>query len=165
GIGSTIFGQFQTPAGADPSLNHALAIMLGALTLLGLGIFGPGIATGLVSGAPQLGAGAFGQQRRARCHLGVSRWCGRFRCQQRAVGRGRCRQRRAPWRAGRGSTCGRRGARRQGSCGFGDRCRAHGDHRPRRGRGPITPIQRAVRRLRASARLGATPAAQAAPRP
>ena len=58
GIGSTVFGQFQTPASADPSLNHALAIMLGALTLLGLGIFGPGIATGLVSGAPQLGAGA-----------------------------------------------------------------------------------------------------------
>jgi type IV secretion system protein TrbL len=58
GIGSTIFGQFQTPAGADPSLNHALAIMLASLTMLGLGIFGPGIATGLVSGAPQLGAGA-----------------------------------------------------------------------------------------------------------
>lgn len=58
GIGSTIFGQFQTPAGTDPSLNHALAIMLASLTMLGLGIFGPGIATGLVSGAPQLGAGA-----------------------------------------------------------------------------------------------------------
>ncbi len=58
GIGSTIFGQFQSPSGADPSLNHALAIMLASLTLLGLGIFGPGIATGLVSGAPQLGAGA-----------------------------------------------------------------------------------------------------------
>jgi len=58
GIGSTIFGQFETPAGADPSLNHALAIMLASLTMLGLGIFGPGIATGLVSGAPQLGAGA-----------------------------------------------------------------------------------------------------------
>lgn len=58
GIGSTVFGQFQTPAQADPSLNHALAVMLGSLTLLGLGIFGPGIATGLVSGAPQLGAGA-----------------------------------------------------------------------------------------------------------
>ena len=57
GIGSTIFGQFQTPAGADPSLNHALAVMLASLTMLGLGIFGPGIATGLVSGAPQLGAG------------------------------------------------------------------------------------------------------------
>ena len=58
GIGSTIFGQFQTSAGADPSLNHALAIMLASLTMLGLGIFGPGVATGLVSGAPQLGAGA-----------------------------------------------------------------------------------------------------------
>ena len=58
GIGSTIFGQFQTPVGADPSLNHALALMLASLTMLGLGIFGPGIATGLVSGAPQLGAGA-----------------------------------------------------------------------------------------------------------
>jgi len=58
GIGSTIFGQFQTPAGTDPSLNHALALMLASLTMLGLGIFGPGIATGLVSGAPQLGAGA-----------------------------------------------------------------------------------------------------------
>lgn len=58
GIGSTIFAQFQTPAGVDPSLNHALAIMLASLTMLGLGIFGPGIATGLVSGAPQLGAGA-----------------------------------------------------------------------------------------------------------
>ncbi|WP_027484263.1 P-type conjugative transfer protein TrbL [Rhodanobacter sp. OR87] len=58
GIGSTIFGQFQTPTGADPSLNHVLAIMLASLTMLGLGIFGPGIATGLVSGAPQLGAGA-----------------------------------------------------------------------------------------------------------
>jgi len=58
GIGSTVFGQFQAPIGAAPSLNSALAIMLGALALLGLGIFGPGIASGLVSGAPQLGIGA-----------------------------------------------------------------------------------------------------------
>ncbi|TAM12921.1 MAG: P-type conjugative transfer protein TrbL [Nevskiaceae bacterium] len=58
GIGSTLFGQFQTPVGAGPSLNQALALMLASLTMLGLGIFGPGIATGLVSGAPQLGAGA-----------------------------------------------------------------------------------------------------------
>lgn len=58
GIGSTILGQFQTPAAAAPSLNQALALMLASLTMLGLGIFGPGIATGLVSGAPQLGAGA-----------------------------------------------------------------------------------------------------------
>ncbi|SFK84775.1 P-type conjugative transfer protein TrbL [Rhodanobacter glycinis] len=58
GIGSTIFGQFQASTGAGPSLNHALAVMLASLTMLGLGVFGPGIATGLVSGAPQLGAGA-----------------------------------------------------------------------------------------------------------
>lgn len=58
GIGSTVFNQFQAPIGAAPSLNSALAIMLGALALLGLGIFGPGIASGLVSGAPQLGIGA-----------------------------------------------------------------------------------------------------------
>ena len=58
GIGSTLFGQFTVPLGADPSIDHALVIMLAALAMLGLGIFGPGIATGLVSGAPQLGAGA-----------------------------------------------------------------------------------------------------------
>jgi type IV secretion system protein TrbL len=32
--------------------------MLASLSLLGLGIFGPGIANGIVSGGPQLGAGA-----------------------------------------------------------------------------------------------------------
>ncbi|MGN8198126.1 P-type conjugative transfer protein TrbL [Salinisphaera sp. RV14] len=57
GIGTGLFGQFQTTP-AEPSLNHALVIMLASLALLALGIFGPGIATGLVSGAPQLGAGA-----------------------------------------------------------------------------------------------------------
>lgn len=36
----------------------AMSMVLGALALLGLGIFGPSIASGLVSGAPQLGAGA-----------------------------------------------------------------------------------------------------------
>src|SRR5439155_21187456 len=34
-----------------------MALVLGALALLGLGIFGPGIANGIVSGGPQLGAG------------------------------------------------------------------------------------------------------------
>ncbi|GAO21469.1 conjugal transfer protein TrbL [Alicycliphilus sp. B1] len=58
GIGSGLFAEFRTPPGADPSIDHALVIMLAALAMLGLGIFGPGIATGLVSGAPQLGAGA-----------------------------------------------------------------------------------------------------------
>lgn len=58
GIGSGLFAEFRTPPGTEPSIDHALVIMLASLTLLGLGIFGPGIATGLVSGAPQLGAGA-----------------------------------------------------------------------------------------------------------
>lgn len=58
GIGSGLFAEFRTNPGADPSIDHALAIMLASLTLLGLGIFGPGIATGLISGGPQLGAGA-----------------------------------------------------------------------------------------------------------
>jgi len=59
GIGSTLFGQFTTGfGGATPTIDEAMAIVLAALSLLGLGIFGPGIATGLVSGGPQLGAGA-----------------------------------------------------------------------------------------------------------
>jgi type IV secretion system protein TrbL len=59
GIGTTLFGEFtQGFGGNPPSLEDALALVLAALSLLGLGIFGPGIATGLTSGAPQLGAGA-----------------------------------------------------------------------------------------------------------
>ena len=58
GIGSGLFAEFTVPPGTEPSIDHALVIMLAALAMLGLGIFGPGIATGLVSGAPQLGAGA-----------------------------------------------------------------------------------------------------------
>jgi len=59
GIGTTLFSEFtQGFNGNQPSLEDALALVLGALSLLGLGIFGPGIATGLTAGAPQLGAGA-----------------------------------------------------------------------------------------------------------
>src|SRR6267143_1279208 len=59
GIGSTLFSQFTSgAAGAQPSIDDAMAMVLAALSLLGLGIFGPGIANGLVSGGPQLGAGA-----------------------------------------------------------------------------------------------------------
>jgi type IV secretion system protein TrbL len=58
GIGTGLFAEFTVPPGTEPSIDHALVIMLAALAMLGLGIFGPGIATGLVSGAPQLGAGA-----------------------------------------------------------------------------------------------------------
>jgi type IV secretion system protein TrbL len=57
GIGSTLFGQFTTTA-PGANIEQVLALALAALTLLGLGIFGPGIAAGLVSGAPQLGASA-----------------------------------------------------------------------------------------------------------
>ncbi|POR11476.1 P-type conjugative transfer protein TrbL [Diaphorobacter sp. LR2014-1] len=58
GIGSGLFAEFKIPAGAEPSIDNALVIMLASLSMLALGIFGPGIATGLVSGGPQLGAGA-----------------------------------------------------------------------------------------------------------
>ncbi len=58
GIGSSIFGEFIPPADTELTIDHALATMLGSLALFALGLFGPGIATGLVSGAPQLGAGA-----------------------------------------------------------------------------------------------------------
>ena len=59
GIGTGLFGQFtQGFGGNQPTLDGVLALALAALTLLGLGIFGPGIATGLTAGAPQLGAGA-----------------------------------------------------------------------------------------------------------
>ena len=58
GIGSTIFSEFTSAITAEPTIEDALSIMLASLTLLGLGIFGPGIANGIVSGGPQLGAGA-----------------------------------------------------------------------------------------------------------
>jgi type IV secretion system protein TrbL len=59
GIGTTLFGQFtQGFGGNQPTLDDAMALVLASLALLGLGIFGPGIATGLAAGAPQLGAGA-----------------------------------------------------------------------------------------------------------
>ena len=58
GIGSTIFGQFTTALNNPPTISDALTLILAALTLLGLSIFGPGIANGLIAGGPQLGAGA-----------------------------------------------------------------------------------------------------------
>ncbi|MEM7643877.1 MAG: P-type conjugative transfer protein TrbL [Pseudomonadota bacterium] len=59
GIGSTLFGEFTAGfSGATPTIEEAMAIVLAALALLALGIFGPGIANGLISGGPQLGAGA-----------------------------------------------------------------------------------------------------------
>jgi type IV secretion system protein TrbL len=59
GIGSNFFSEFvSSMQGQEPDLGAAMSLALGALSLFGLGIFGPGIASGLVSGAPQLGAGA-----------------------------------------------------------------------------------------------------------
>lgn len=58
GIGSTIFGQFTTGMANPPTINDALTIILASLSLLGLSIFGPSIANGLIAGGPQLGAGA-----------------------------------------------------------------------------------------------------------
>jgi type IV secretion system protein TrbL len=59
GIGSTLFAEFTAGFGGNqPTVEDAMAIVLAALSLLGLGIFGPGIANGLISGGPQLGAGA-----------------------------------------------------------------------------------------------------------
>ena len=57
GIGTGLFAEFPTTPG-EPSIDHALVVMLASLAMLALGIFGPGIATGLISGGPQLGAGA-----------------------------------------------------------------------------------------------------------
>lgn len=59
GIGSSLFSEFTAAiAPGQPNLETVLALALASLTLLGLSIFGPGVASGLVSGAPQLGAGA-----------------------------------------------------------------------------------------------------------
>ena len=59
GIGTTLFNEFTTDLNAqEPNLEQAMTLVLASIALFGLGIFGPGIATGLVAGAPQLGAGA-----------------------------------------------------------------------------------------------------------
>ncbi|MCS3448633.1 MULTISPECIES: P-type conjugative transfer protein TrbL [Bradyrhizobium] len=58
GIGSTIFGQLASTLTRPVDIASAMSLLLAALALFGLGIFGPGIAAGLVSGAPQLGAGS-----------------------------------------------------------------------------------------------------------
>lgn len=58
GIGTTLFDQFTASIGTEIDVEQVMAIALAALALLGLSIFGPGIANGIVSGGPQLGAGA-----------------------------------------------------------------------------------------------------------
>src|ERR1700730_3926027 len=59
GIVSALFSQFTAGFGGNqPTIEDAMSMVLAALALLGLGIFGPGIANGIVSGGPPLGAGA-----------------------------------------------------------------------------------------------------------
>lgn len=59
GIGSTMFSTLRTALDPDTiTIEQAFAVVLGSLTLMGLAIFCPRIASGLVSGAPQLSAGA-----------------------------------------------------------------------------------------------------------
>jgi type IV secretion system protein TrbL len=59
GIGSSYFDEFTSALqGQEPDIAQALSLVLASLALFGLGIFGPSIASGLVAGAPQLGAGA-----------------------------------------------------------------------------------------------------------
>ena len=59
GIGSGFFSEFvSSTQGGEMDIAQAMSLVLGSLALFGLGIFGPTIASGLVAGAPQLGAGA-----------------------------------------------------------------------------------------------------------
>ncbi|MET0309336.1 MAG: P-type conjugative transfer protein TrbL [Sphingomonas sp.] len=59
GIGSGFFTDFtEALQGKEPDIAQAMSLVLASLALFGLGIFGPAIASGLVAGAPQLGAGA-----------------------------------------------------------------------------------------------------------
>src|SRR5713101_9325505 len=60
GIGSTIFGQFTSGFYNPPTIDDALTLILAALALLGLSIFGPGIANGLIAGAARGGAAVAG---------------------------------------------------------------------------------------------------------
>ena len=52
-----LFGTLIRPAG-DITLTQAASTILAAIAVFGLAVFVPGLAAGLVSGAPQLGAGA-----------------------------------------------------------------------------------------------------------
>jgi type IV secretion system protein TrbL len=57
-IGSTLFGATLRPAQADINLQQAASTILAAIAVFGLAIFVPALAATVVSGAPQLGAGA-----------------------------------------------------------------------------------------------------------
>jgi type IV secretion system protein TrbL len=57
GIGASLFGTLIRPTG-EVTLTQAASTILAAIAVFGLAIFVPGIAAGLISGAPQLGAGS-----------------------------------------------------------------------------------------------------------
>ena len=101
GIGSGLFSQFQVHPD-EPSIDHALVVMLASLALLALGIYGPGIATGLVRCAPT-GRGRDGRccgrrSRHRRCHR--CRRDRRRRCRRRRGAHGtRRREAGRRWRA------------------------------------------------------------------
>ncbi|AHI26352.1 P-type conjugative transfer protein TrbL [Komagataeibacter xylinus E25] len=58
-IASVLFRQFTTSYGSDvPTIGQAVSVVLASLSIVGLAIYGGSIANGLISGAPQLGAGA-----------------------------------------------------------------------------------------------------------
>ena len=57
GIGATLFGTLIRPTG-EITLTQAASCILAAIAVFGLAVFIPAMAAGLVSGAPQLGAGA-----------------------------------------------------------------------------------------------------------
>lgn len=60
GIGSTLFASvtaaFRT--GDDVTISQVMGTVLAALVFLWMGVFAPGLASGLITGAPQLGAGS-----------------------------------------------------------------------------------------------------------
>lgn len=60
GIGSTLFSSITDAfsSGEDLTLAQVMGTVLAATVFLWMGFFGPGIASGLVTGAPQLGAGS-----------------------------------------------------------------------------------------------------------
>ncbi len=85
GIGSTIFGQFTSGFNNPPTIDDALTLILAALALLGLSIFGAGIANGLIAGGHSSApAPLSGRGWRRRPVAGVAAGCGdrRHRCRR-----------------------------------------------------------------------------------
>ncbi|MBS1062999.1 P-type conjugative transfer protein TrbL [Gluconobacter wancherniae] len=58
-VASVLFEQFTVSYGSDvPTIGQSVSVVLASLAIVGLSIYGGSIANGLISGAPQLGAGA-----------------------------------------------------------------------------------------------------------